>query len=110
VPGAALFLLLTVTIVAASGGSSSAQPAAASNCSAYCVAEGCGWTTQYSCPWSAAPGTKGRAKDSGTIAKQLAKPTYLHGMLTQHDIARQVESRELLPSFRCLLRGFAARN
>jgi hypothetical protein len=61
---AALFLLAVPAIGTASGGSS--QHPAAGNCSAYCVAEGCEWTKLYSCPWSAAPGTKGRAKDDGS--------------------------------------------
>ena len=62
---AALFLLAVPAIGTASGGGSSQHPAAG-NCSAYCVAEGCEWTKLYSCPWSAAPGTKGRAKDDGS--------------------------------------------
>lgn len=35
-------------------------------CGAYCATGGCGWTKEYSCPWAAKPGTKGRAGDDGS--------------------------------------------
>jgi len=37
-----------------------------SGCESYCSSTGCGWTSQYSCPWSAAAGTKGRAGQDGS--------------------------------------------
>jgi len=42
-------------------------PSSAGECGDYCSATGCGWTADYSCPWSPSPGAKGRAGDDGSI-------------------------------------------
>lgn len=48
---AIIFLSFCVALVTAS----------ASECDSYCGSRGCGWTTEWSCPWAATKGTKGVA-------------------------------------------------
>lgn len=36
-------------------------------CGNYCSTQGCGWTSEYSCPWAPSAGSKGRAGDDGSM-------------------------------------------
>merc|ERR1719454_2382416 len=44
-----------------------AAGASAQDCQDYCGSRGCGWTTEWRCPWSPYEGTKGVATKDGTI-------------------------------------------
>ena len=43
-----------------------APPPPAAGCAIYCAETGCVWTDDFSCPWAAQPGAKGRAHQDNT--------------------------------------------